>query len=118
MIDPSLAWQLEGDNLYPTLMQCPPMVHPKSVYFCVEFLEVGTINATRHCDTLSKLKDVIRKNGLGCLKSDVLLLDDNARSHSATAGQNHISNLGWERLHHPPYSPNLAPSDFHLFSAV
>jgi hypothetical protein len=23
--------------------------------------------------------------------------------------------LGFQFLHHPPYSPNLAPSDYHLF---
>ncbi|GFV81722.1 histone-lysine N-methyltransferase SETMAR [Trichonephila clavipes] len=32
--------------------------------------------------------------------------------------QNHIATLGWERLHHPPYSPDLAPSDFPLFPAL
>jgi histone-lysine N-methyltransferase SETMAR len=24
----------------------------------------------------------------------------------------------WEVLEHPPYSPNLAPSDFHLFGPL
>jgi len=27
----------------------------------------------------------------------------------------HIVNLGWTALPHPPYSLDLAPSDFHLF---
>ncbi|GFT04507.1 histone-lysine N-methyltransferase SETMAR [Trichonephila clavipes] len=44
--------------------------------------------------------------------------DDNARPHLAMAMQNHIATLGWEHLHHPPYSPDLAPRDFHLFSAL
>jgi len=26
--------------------------------------------------------------------------------------------MGWEVLPHPPYSPDLAPSDYHLFGAV
>ncbi|GFW98642.1 histone-lysine N-methyltransferase SETMAR [Trichonephila clavipes] len=26
--------------------------------------------------------------------------------------------LGWEVLMHPPYSPNLAPSDYHFFLAL
>ena len=33
-----------------------------------------------------------------------------------TQTQEHIStNLKWEVLLHPPYSPDLAPSDFYLF---
>jgi histone-lysine N-methyltransferase SETMAR len=26
--------------------------------------------------------------------------------------------IGWTVLHHPPYSPDLAPSDFHLFGLL
>ncbi|VDO83773.1 unnamed protein product [Heligmosomoides polygyrus] len=26
-----------------------------------------------------------------------------------------LATLGWETVGHPPYSPNLAPSDYHLF---
>ncbi|GFT43863.1 histone-lysine N-methyltransferase SETMAR [Trichonephila clavipes] len=80
------------------------------------FLEVETMNATRFCANLSKLKDVIRKKLLRLLKSGVLLLDDNARPHSAKAMQKHIATLIREPLHHPPYSHDLSPSDFHLFS--
>jgi transposase len=28
---------------------------------------------------------------------------------------NLLERWGWEILQHPPYSPDLAPSDFHLF---
>jgi len=30
----------------------------------------------------------------------------------------HIANLGWTVLPHPPYSLDLAPSDFHLFGPM
>jgi hypothetical protein len=29
-----------------------------------------------------------------------------------------IKELDWEILPHPPYSPNLAPSDYHLFRSL
>ncbi|KAJ4434925.1 hypothetical protein ANN_23496 [Periplaneta americana] len=45
----------------------------------------------------------------------VVLLHDNARPHTARDTQNLISKFGWEQIDHPSYSPDLAPSDFHLF---
>ena len=29
-----------------------------------------------------------------------------------------IEEMGWELLQHPPHSPDLAPSDFHLFGPL
>ncbi|GFY08860.1 histone-lysine N-methyltransferase SETMAR [Trichonephila clavipes] len=51
----------------------------------------------------------------GLLTSGVLLLHDNTRPHSAINTQNMIRSFGWEQIDHPPYSPDLAPSDFNLF---
>jgi len=42
-------------------------------------------------------------------------IHDNARSHTAAATQNLITTFGWEQFDHPPYNPDLGPSDFHLF---
>jgi histone-lysine N-methyltransferase SETMAR len=39
-------------------------------------------------------------------------LHDNAPDHRGLAIQ---KKLGFQRLDHPPYSPDLAPSDYHLF---
>ncbi|GFS81724.1 histone-lysine N-methyltransferase SETMAR [Trichonephila clavipes] len=52
----------------------------------------------------------IRKKCPGLLRSSVLLLDDNARLHSAKP----YCNSWLEGLHHQHYSPDLATSDFHL----
>lgn len=32
--------------------------------------------------------------------------------------QERIDELGWQLLQHPHYSPDLAPSDFHLFGPL
>jgi histone-lysine N-methyltransferase SETMAR len=38
--------------------------------------------------------------------------------HSATAISERIQELQWELLELPPYGPDLAPSDFHLFGPL
>jgi len=45
----------------------------------------------------------------------VLFLHDNASVHRALATQKTLSYLGFQRLDHPPYSPDLAPLVYHLF---
>ena len=42
-------------------------------------------------------------------------IHDNARPHSAAQTQDLITSFRWKQMDHPPYSPDLAPSDFHLF---
>jgi hypothetical protein len=36
-------------------------------------------------------------------------------AHRALATQKKLAYMGFQFLHHPPYSPDLAPSDHHLF---
>jgi histone-lysine N-methyltransferase SETMAR len=43
------------------------------------------------------------------------MLHDNACQHTAAATQDLIAIFDWEQFGHPPYSPGLAPSDFHVF---
>ena len=44
-----------------------------------------------------------------------LLVRDNARPHTARATIEALETLKFEVLSHLPYSPDLAPSDFHSF---
>ncbi|KAG5325554.1 ASH1 methyltransferase, partial [Pseudoatta argentina] len=44
-----------------------------------------------------------------------ILLHDNARPHAAKPAKTYLETLKWEVLPHPPHSPDIAPSDFHLF---
>jgi transposase len=48
----------------------------------------------------------------------MLLLHDNARPHTANKINEMLRNFKWEVLEHPTYSPELAPSDFHLFGPL
>ena len=48
----------------------------------------------------------------------VLSLHDNAPTHRALATRTKLAYLGFHCLGHPPYSSNLAPSDYHLFPGL
>lgn len=85
----------------------------------VEFHEHGTtVTAASYSSLLGRLKIAIRNKRPGLLTRGVLLLHDNARPHTARLTLEAIDNLGLEVLSHPPYSPDLAPSDFHLFGPL
>jgi hypothetical protein len=43
------------------------------------------------------------------------MLHDNDCPHTATATQDIIATFGWEQFDHPPYRPDLAPRNFHMF---
>jgi len=45
----------------------------------------------------------------------VLFLHDNVPAHRALATQKKLAYLGFHFLDHSPYSPDLAPSEYHLF---
>ncbi|UYV67805.1 hypothetical protein LAZ67_5002109 [Cordylochernes scorpioides] len=50
------------------------------------------------------------------LDADVILI---LQHDNATVVKNTIKDLGWELLPHPPYSPDIAPSDYyHLFTSL
>ena len=57
-----------------------------------------------------------RKNSRrGKFTKGVLFLHVNAPIHLALATQKKLAYLGFQCLDHPPYSPDLAPSDYHQF---
>jgi histone-lysine N-methyltransferase SETMAR len=51
------------------------------------------------------------------LTKGVVLLHDKAWPHTA-ARTNALMNLDWEIFDHPPYSPDLPPSGYHLFTKM
>jgi transposase len=75
----------------------------------------ATVNSAAHQSTLKKLKRAVQRKRSEMSDKRLLLLYDNARPHTAYATANLLERRGWEILEHPPYSPDLAPSEFHLF---
>lgn len=82
------------------------------------FRKGATLTGVAYAKILDKLKNcIIRKRG-EMWDDGVYLLHDNASSHSSRVSQSAITDLGFVQLTHPPYSPDLAPSDYFLFSKL
>jgi histone-lysine N-methyltransferase SETMAR len=76
------------------------------------------VNSASYCVVLLKLRDAIHRKRPDQLARGILLHHDNARPHTPQAIQKRIQELQWELLEHPPYRPDLIPSDFHLFGPL
>ena len=48
----------------------------------------------------------------------MILQHDNARPHVVKVDKTYLETLKWEALPHPPYSPDVASSDYHLFRSM
>jgi len=65
-----------------------------------------------------QLKGVLKEKRRGKFTKEDLFLHDNATAHRALATQKKLAYLGFQCLDRLPYSPDLAPSDYHLFSGL
>ena len=82
----------------------------------LDFLEgKRTVTGAYYVEVLKKLKAAIIKKRPGKLHNGILLHHDNAPAHSARITKDILREFRWQLLPHPPYSPDLAPSDFFLF---
>jgi len=85
----------------------------------IDYLPKGqTINAEYYSSLLVQLKGILKEKRRGKFTKGVLFLHDNAPAHRAHATQKKLACLGFQCLDHPPYSPDLAPSDYHLFPGL
>jgi len=81
----------------------------------IDYLPKGhTINAEYYLSLLVQLKDILKEKRRGKVTKGVLFLHDSAPAHRALATQKKLAYLGFHCLDHPTYSPDLAPSDYHL----
>lgn len=121
------SWSKVGE---PPSTSVKASLHPKKVMLCVwwdfkgiilyELLsEKETINSDKYCSQISELKQAIeQKQPALANRKGIVLQQDNARPHVSLATRNKLAELKFDVLVHPPYSPDLAPSDYHLFRSL
>ena len=105
-------------------------LHPKKVMLCIwwdwkgvlyyELLpENQTINSNKHCSQLDRLKAALDEKHLELINRKCIIFhQDTARLRVSLMTRQKLLQLGWEVLIHPPYSPDIAPLDFHLFRSL
>jgi histone-lysine N-methyltransferase SETMAR len=114
----------------PAVQTPKPDWRQKRALFCVWWWRGGiihweivpngqTINAQYYCAQLDRVHQKIRSPALAShFRPRIIFQQDNARPHVANMTIQKINQLGWESLIHPPYSPDCAPSDYHLFASL
>lgn len=123
----NMAWVGEGES--PPAIQKRNRYEPKSMFtvffkstgvVLIDCLESGkTISAKYYRDNclkpaLAKVREERPTSGSKNMK----ILHDNAKPHVAKIVKDYLSSEGLTIIDHPPYSPDLAPCDFWLFSRL
>lgn len=82
----------------------------------IDYLAKGrTITGEYYSNLLDQLDTKIREKRPGLKKKKIIFHQDNAPVHKGALAMGKLRDLRYDLLDHPPYSPDLAPSDFHLF---
>jgi [histone H3]-lysine36 N-dimethyltransferase SETMAR len=116
----SAEWKLPGEK--PSLKMRTGTSHGRAMMLSIfwdhkgvilmDFADKGiTINAAYY----SQLVATARKNRRKQKNTPLWFLHDNAPVHTAGVSRATIEGAGLVLVDHPPYSPDLAPSDFYLF---
>ena len=119
-VDPANHQHLPQDQIASDGRRCCVFGGIRSVIY-YELLKPGkTINAHRYHQQLIKLHRALHEKRPHYRKrhDKLIFLRDNTPLHMSTMVQNYLETLNWEVLLHPAYSPDLAPSDYHLFSSM
>ena len=74
------------------------------------------VSTNVYTEKVQKMADGVREKRSKRL--EIALLQDNAKPHTAKLTQQFLKSLGWMTVPCPPYSPDLAPSDYHIFQAL
>lgn len=104
-----------------------PSLHPKKTMITVwwsaagvihyDFLKHGeTITAQSYCQQIETMHRKLLDTQPGLVnRKGPILLHDNARPHVSKMTVQKLHELKYEILPHPAYSPDLSPTDYHLF---
>lgn len=108
-----------------------PNIHGQKIMLCIWWDQVGvvyyellnpneTITGEVYRRQLMRLSRALREKRpqYADRHDKVILQHDNARPHVAAPVKKYLETLKWEVLPHPPYSPDIAPSDYHLFRSM
>ena len=78
-----------------------------------------TINSAWYSEMLTdRLNPAIRSKPRGLLSKGVVLLHENGCPHTSAHTAEMLRKLKFEAMARPPYSPDLALSDYHLFGPI
>jgi histone-lysine N-methyltransferase SETMAR len=107
-----------------------PNIHQKKLMVTVWWSSAGiihysfmepdqSITADVYCNQLDRMMGMLAIKKPRLVNRDKpILLQDNARPHVAKTTLLKLQELDLETLCHPPYSPDLAPTDYHFFQAL
>ncbi|KAG6794559.1 Ammar1 transposase [Apis mellifera caucasica] len=76
-----------------------------------------TINSVVYIEQLTKLNNAVEEKRPELTNRKGVVFH-HARSHTSLVTRQKLLELGWDVLPHPPYSPDLAPSDYFLFRSL
>jgi hypothetical protein len=77
------------------------------------------VNSRFYCDVLRRLRENMRRRRPELWQEHIWLLHrNNAPSHTSVLNQQFLAKQNMAVIPHKPYSPDLAPCDFFLFSKI
>ncbi|XP_052823209.1 histone-lysine N-methyltransferase SETMAR-like [Octopus bimaculoides] len=88
-----------------------------TVWWSAAFLVPGEIiTAEKYCQQMDEMHKKLRQQQSALVnRKGPILLHNNAWPHVAQLTLQKLNELGYETLPHPPYSPDLSPTDYHFF---
>ena len=91
----------------------------KGVLYREPLLENQTVNSKKYCSQLDQLKATLNKKHPELVNRKCIIFHQyNARPRVSLMTRQKLLQVGSEVLIHPPYSPDIIPSDFHFFQSL